>query len=161
MKSLNSSLILHSGEWSFMISSPSPRIPFIYACFPFPAPTVQGRPPRRGKWGGVPSQLMFCLRHDQAPNQKHGIEDTPRDCTRDASYIFGLWLKNWSFFRQSSNTQDCVRSRILSGFPAPPVPPSLSETAFWGSTLQTYTRARSAHPGPSGLRSVDGTHRLW
>lgn len=132
-----------------------------HACFPFPAPTVQGRPPRRGKWGGVPSQLMFCLRHDQAPNQKHGIEDTPRDCTRDASYIFGLWLKNWSFFRQSSNTQDCVRSRILSGFPAPPVPPPLSETAFRGSTLQTYTRARSAHPDPSGLRSVDGTHRRW
>ena len=119
------------------------------------------RLPRCGKWGGVPSQLMFCLRHDQAPNQKHGIEDTPRDCTRDASYIFGLWLKNWSFFRQSSNTQDCVRSRILSGFPAPPVPPPLSETAFRGSTLQTYTRARSAHPDPSGLRSVDGTHRRW
>lgn len=84
-----------------------------------PAPPVQGPPPRRGKWDGVPSQLMFCLRHDQAPYQKHGIEDTPRDCTRDASHIFGLWLKNWSFFRQSSNTQDCVRSRILSGFPAP------------------------------------------
>ena len=60
-----------------------------HACFPFPAPTVQGPPPRRGKWDGVPSQLMFWWRHDQAPNQKHGIEDTPRDYTRDASHIFG------------------------------------------------------------------------
>ena len=40
---------------------------------------------------------MFCSGHDQAPNQKHGIEDTPREQPRDASYIFGFWLKIWSF----------------------------------------------------------------
>ena len=110
---------LRNGGWTYNANPFVNSYSVHHACFPFPAPPVQGRPPRRGKWGGVPSQLMFCARHDQAPNQKHGIEDTPRDCTRDASYIFGLWLKNWSFFAQSSNTQDCVRSRILSGFPAP------------------------------------------
>ena len=61
---------------------------------PIPRPASLAR-----KCGWRAFKLMFYLRHDQAPCKKHGIEDTPREHTRDASYIFGSLLKNWSFFK--------------------------------------------------------------
>ena len=78
-------------------------------------------PPCRRE-SGVPSDSMFWWRHDQAPNQKHGIEDTPRDLHVTHLTYSALDSKIWSIFHQSQirktayavgSFRDCPTPRVL------------------------------------------------